>query len=130
MEDSLLAAMSGLAQEMRVVRRDIHRHPELAFNERRTSALVAERLRAWGVTVHDGIGKTGLVGVLSAGTSDRAMDCEPTWTPYRSMKPRARRTQAFIRAFLIAVVTMATRPCCFVPLDTWHRRAGSMVAFT
>jgi len=73
MEDSLLAAMSGLAQEMRAVRRDIHRHPELAFNERRTSALVAERLRAWGITVHDGIGKTGLVGVLSAGTSERAI---------------------------------------------------------
>lgn len=73
MEDSLLTAMSGLAQEMRAVRRDIHRHPELAFNERRTSALVAERLRAWGITVHEGIGKTGLVGVLSAGTSDRAI---------------------------------------------------------
>ena len=73
MDGSLLAAMSELAEEMCAIRHDIHRHPELGFNERRTSALVAERLRAWGITVHERIGKTGLVGVLSAGTSDRAI---------------------------------------------------------
>jgi hippurate hydrolase len=73
MESPILAAMSELAEEMRAIRHDIHRHPELGFNEWRTSALVAERLRAWGVTVHERIGKTGLVGVLSAGTSDRAI---------------------------------------------------------
>lgn len=65
--------MSDLAQEMRAIRRDIHRHPELAYNEWRTSALIAERLRAWGIEVHERIGKTGLVGVLKAGTSDRAI---------------------------------------------------------
>jgi hippurate hydrolase len=73
MANPMLAAMSELAEEMRAVRQDIHRHPELGFNEWRTSALVAERLRAWGVTVHERIGKTGLVGVISAGTSDRAI---------------------------------------------------------
>jgi amidohydrolase len=73
MDSPLLDAMSELAQEMRAIRHDIHRHPELGFNEWRTSALVAERLRAWGVTVHERIGKTGLVGVIDAGTSDRAI---------------------------------------------------------
>jgi amidohydrolase len=73
MDSPMLAAMSDLAVEMRVIRHDIHRHPELGFNELRTAALVAERLRAWGITVHERIGKTGLVGVLSAGTSDRAI---------------------------------------------------------
>jgi amidohydrolase len=73
MNSPMLAAMSDLAVEMRVIRHDIHRHPELGFNELRTAALVAERLRAWGITVHERIGKTGLVGVLSAGTSDRAI---------------------------------------------------------
>jgi amidohydrolase len=73
MANPMLAAMSELAEEMRAVRQDIHRHPELGFNEWRTSALLAERLRAWGVTVHERIGKTGLVGVISAGTSDRAI---------------------------------------------------------
>ena len=73
MTSSILAAMSGLAEEMRAIRRDIHRHPELAYDEWRTAALVAERLRAWGIEVHERIGKTGLVGVLSAGTSERAI---------------------------------------------------------
>ena len=73
MDGSMLAAMAKLADEMRAIRHDIHCHPELGFNERRTSALVAERLRAWGIPVHERIGKTGLVGVLTAGTSDRAI---------------------------------------------------------
>src|ERR1700730_636132 len=73
MEGSMLAPMAKLAEEMRAIRHDIHCHPELGFNEWRTSALVAERLRAWGIPVHERIGKTGLVGVLTAGTSDRAI---------------------------------------------------------
>jgi amidohydrolase len=73
MDGSMLAAMAELAEEMRATRHDIHSHPELGFNEWRTSALVAERLRAWGIPVHERIGKTGLVGVLTAGTSDRAI---------------------------------------------------------
>jgi amidohydrolase len=73
MDGSMLAVMSNLAEEMRAIRHDIHRHPELGFKESRTSALVAERLRAWGIPVHERIGKTGLVGVLSAGTSERAI---------------------------------------------------------
>ena len=45
-------------------RQDIHAHPELAFQEVRTSALVAEKLESWGIKVTRGIGKTGLVGTL------------------------------------------------------------------
>lgn len=45
-------------------RRDLHAHPELAFEEHRTSAFVAERLRDWGLEVHTGIAGTGVVGVL------------------------------------------------------------------
>ncbi len=48
-------------------RRDFHAHPELGFEEVRTSALVAERLESWGIEVHRGIGKTGVVGVLRNG---------------------------------------------------------------
>ncbi|WPB56393.1 M20 aminoacylase family protein [Xylophilus sp. GOD-11R] len=46
------------------LRRDIHAHPELGFEEVRTSGLVADRLQAWGIEVHRGIGRTGLVGVI------------------------------------------------------------------
>src|SRR5262245_14486046 len=50
------------------LRRDFHRHPELSFEERRTSGIIAERLHAAGLDVRTGIGRTGVVGVL---TGDR-----------------------------------------------------------
>jgi hippurate hydrolase len=49
------------------LRRDIHQNPELAYEEHRTSALVAERLRQWGYTVTTGLGGTGVVGQLVRG---------------------------------------------------------------
>ncbi|NMG31080.1 M20 aminoacylase family protein [Aromatoleum evansii] len=55
------------------LRRDIHAHPELAFEEHRTAELVARRLEALGIEVHRGLGGTGVVGVLKAGRSLRAI---------------------------------------------------------
>ena len=49
------------------LRRDIHRHPELAYEEHRTADLVAEHLSSYGIEVHKGLGKTGVVGTLAAG---------------------------------------------------------------
>ena len=71
--------------ELTSLRRDIHAHPELAFEENRTASLVADKLTAWGVKVHRGIAKTGVVGVISGkktgsgrGIALRAdMDCLP-----------------------------------------------------
>jgi hippurate hydrolase len=58
-------------EEFVAVRRDIHRHPELAFDEHRTSRLVAAKLREFGYAVNAGIGGTGVVGQLARGTSAR-----------------------------------------------------------
>ena len=56
-------------QDMAAWRRDLHAHPELGFEEHRTSALVADRLKAFGVDeIHTGIATTGVVGVLRAGS--------------------------------------------------------------
>ncbi|MBV9753982.1 MAG: amidohydrolase [Hyphomicrobiales bacterium] len=52
------------ADELTAIRRDIHAHPEIGFEEKRTSDLIAEKLKGWGVEVHRGIGGTGLVGVV------------------------------------------------------------------
>ncbi|MBU3697041.1 M20 aminoacylase family protein [Dechloromonas sp.] len=57
--------------ELTMLRRDIHAHPELAFNETRTADLVAAELTRYGLQVHRGIARTGVVGVLRAGTSPR-----------------------------------------------------------
>jgi hippurate hydrolase len=54
-------------------RRDIHAHPELCYQENRTSDLVANRLESFGVEVTRGIAQTGLVGTLKAGTGNRAI---------------------------------------------------------
>ena len=58
---------SALIEEFIEVRHDIHRHPEMAFDEHRTAALVAERLREWGYAVTTGLGGTGVVGQLVRG---------------------------------------------------------------
>lgn len=58
-------------EEMTRWRQDLHAHPELGFQETRTAGLVARRLESWGIEVHRGVGKTGVVGVLSAGASSR-----------------------------------------------------------
>jgi len=54
-------------------RHDIHAHPELGFNETRTADLVATQLESFGIQVHRGIGKTGVVGVLKNGNSARTI---------------------------------------------------------
>jgi len=55
------------------LRRDIHRHPELAYAEHRTADLVAAKLEGWGYTVHRGLGGTGVVGSLQRGQGTRRL---------------------------------------------------------
>ena len=63
----------GLLDDMRSWRHDIHRHPELAFEEKRTAGKVAELLSSWGLEVHRGVGNTGVVGVLKRGDGARSI---------------------------------------------------------
>ena len=60
-------------KDMTEWRRDIHAHPELGFQETRTSDLVAAKLKAFGIHVHRGLAKTGVVGTLRVGTSPRTL---------------------------------------------------------
>ncbi|MEM8699185.1 MAG: M20 aminoacylase family protein [Pseudomonadota bacterium] len=62
-----------LKDRMKAWRRDLHQYPELGFKEHRTSAVVAELLREFGLEVHTDIGGTGVVGVLQRGNSTRAI---------------------------------------------------------
>ena len=80
--------------ELAAIRRDIHAHPELGLEEYRTADLVAQKLGEWGIEVHRGVGKTGVVGVLRNGNGQASvglradMDALPiheaTGLPYAS----------------------------------------------
>jgi len=59
--------------ELKAIRHDIHSHPETAFEEQRTSDLVAAKLAEWGYDVHRGLGRTGVVGVLKSGSGKGAI---------------------------------------------------------
>ncbi len=69
----LLQALQARAGEFISLRRDIHRHPELAFEEHRTAALVADKLEGWGYAVERGIGGTGVVGTLVRGDGPKRL---------------------------------------------------------
>ena len=64
MSDAINDTISAIEPELVALRRDFHAHPETGFEERRTSAIVAERLRAWGLSVTEGVGQTGVVATL------------------------------------------------------------------
>lgn len=59
--------------ELQQIRRDIHAHPELCFEEQCTSDMIAQKLTEWGIPTLRGMGVTGVVGVIRNGSSDRAI---------------------------------------------------------
>ncbi len=69
----LVEQIAEFHSEIRELRRTLHAHPELRFEEVRTGDLVAERLAAWGIPVHRGFARTGVVGIVRSGSSPRAI---------------------------------------------------------
>ena len=69
----IIQRIAALHPEMTAWRRDIHAHPELGFEENRTADIVAAKLAEFGIEVHRGIGKTGVVGVLRTGSGGNAV---------------------------------------------------------
>ncbi|MET8000811.1 amidohydrolase [Nonomuraea glycinis] len=89
----VLTGLDAIRQDLEACYRDLHAHPELGHQEQRTSARVADRLRAWGYEVHEHVGGTGVVGVLANGAGQAVlfradMDALPieerTGLPYAS----------------------------------------------
>src|SRR5260370_34111175 len=67
--DRLKADIDELVPDLIATRRDLHEHPELAFEEVRTSGIVAQRLQRLGLEVQTGVAKTGVIGYLRGGAS-------------------------------------------------------------
>ncbi|RZJ52464.1 MAG: amidohydrolase, partial [Acidovorax sp.] len=70
---SVEEGIAAFIHEFQALRRDLHQHPELSFQEHRTSAIVAERLASWGYEVTTGIAGTGLVGTLRKGQGTKTL---------------------------------------------------------
>ena len=69
----MLEGLLPAVDEFVALRREIHRFPELAFQEHRTADLVGAKLESWGYQVHRGLAGTGVVGTLVRGTSSRRL---------------------------------------------------------
>ena len=69
----LVDPIIAFQSEIQAIRRDLHAHPELCYEEQRTSDVVAAKLTEWGIPVIRGLGVTGVVGVIKNGTSERAI---------------------------------------------------------
>jgi amidohydrolase len=69
----LVEPILAFQTELEAIRRDLHAHPELCYEEQRTSDVVAARLAEWGIPVVRGLGKTGVVGIIKNGNSERAI---------------------------------------------------------
>ena len=70
---NLIDPIVQFSAELQQIRRDIHAHPELAYEENRTADLVAARLTEWHIPVVRGLGKTGVVGIIRRGSANRAI---------------------------------------------------------
>ena len=70
---NIVPEIAALDTEMRGWRHHLHAHPETAFEEQATAAFVADKLRSFGLEVHTGLAKTGVVGVLRQGDSGDAI---------------------------------------------------------
>jgi len=69
----LVEPILSFQAELETIRRDLHAHPELSYEEHRTAEIVAGRLTAWGIPVVRGLGVTGVVGIIKNGDSTRAI---------------------------------------------------------
>jgi metal-dependent amidase/aminoacylase/carboxypeptidase family protein len=92
-------ALAAAKDDLIALRRDLHAHPELSFQEHRTAALVADRLQMAGLEVQTGIAQTGVIGVLRGGKPGKTLALradidalpitEGSAVPYRSENPGA-----------------------------------------
>ncbi len=128
---ALLQELLDRAPEITALRRDIHAHPELCFEEIRTADLVARQLEGWGIAVHRGLGRTGVVGTIhgrDGGASGRAiglradMDALPM-QEFNTFEHANRHAGKCMPADMTAM-----SPCCWLPRSTWPRTATASMA--
>jgi len=98
----LIDPITRFHSELQKIRRDIHAHPELSYEEQRTSDVVAQKLTEWGIPVVRGLGITGVVGIIKNGSSTRAIglraDMDALPMPELNTFPHASRHEGKMHA--------------------------------
>jgi hypothetical protein len=106
-----------LLPEITEWRRDLHENPEILFDTHRTSAIVAEKLKAFGCDdIVTGIGRTGVVGVIKGKSNGSGMHCR-----FRNKRALNTRPKPTVRCMPAGMT--GTPRCCWVPRNTYPRRA-------
>jgi len=142
MDDALLRSARSLASRLTDLRRDLHRHPELSFQETRTAALAAQALTALGARVRSGVGRTGVVADLGPEAGPKValradMDALPLQevnaVPYASQEPgkmHACGHDAHVACLVGAAALLAAQPlpvgirCIFQPSEEKEDEQG------
>ena len=117
--------IAAFAAELTAIRRDIHAHPELGFEEERTSAIVATKLKEWGCEVTTGVGKTGVVGMLRVGNNPRAIGLRADMDALPMDEPNTFDHRSQTRAACTPAAMTAIPRCCSAPPSISRRRATS-----
>ena len=117
---SIIDRIRSYQEELVAIRRDLHAHPELGFDEERTSGIVAERLAEWGVESIVGLGENRSRRRSPIGQRKRAggSDFAPTWMRCRSRRPPGLPMRRKTRDACMPAAMTATRRCCSAPRAT------------
>ena len=121
----LVDHINALHDEMTAWRRDIHAHPELGFEEQRTSDLVAAKLAEFGCEVHRGLAGTGVVGVLRAGNAPGSIGLRADMDALPIQEANDVRTARTMPAGCMRAAMTGTLQCCWARRSTWPRPVNS-----
>ena len=114
--------IDGYAEELTAIRRDLHAHPEIGFEEVRTSGIVAEKLKGWGIEVHR-LGGTGVIGVLKGkGSGTKRIGLRADMDALPMEENTNLKWRSTIPAASTAAAATAIPPCCSAPRAIWPRR--------
>ena len=115
--------IASFHDEMVAWRRQIHSHPETAFEEHRTAAAVAEKLRSFGIAVDEGLARTGVVGRLEGlGGAGPTIGLRADMDALHIHEQNDVAHRSRVEARCMPAAMTATRRCCSAPRSTWRRR--------
>jgi len=111
--------LEPLFNDMRQWRQHLHQHPETAFEEIQTAQFISDKLKSFGLDVHQGLGGTGVVASITAGDSHATIGLRADMDALPIQELNSFTTNLFITAKCTLVVMTVTQQCSSVPLATY-----------